>query len=410
MKYETYLPPLLVDAEQCGTGGTFQSLFYFTFPATRRDRKMLPFCQTTGPGTSRWRSAYYLILMVISLASCGSPGQEPASRAAQVDALFSTYTKGMQPGIAVAVIRDGEIMHEGHYGYADLENTIPITSATAFRLASVSKQFSAMAVMLLEEDGKLSYDDPVSRYLPELEFYDGVTIRHLLLHTSGLPDYYDVMDTAAGMPTNRDAILLLQQMARVDFPPGERYEYSNAAYDTLGPLVEAVSGMRFAEFVRQRIFLPLGMIHSVVHDDALPQIENRAIGYEPDGNGFALNDYDALNAIIGSGGIYSTLNDLYRWDQALYGESLVSRESLEIAFTSGTNNAGEPLEYGFGWRIEDLEGHKVLRHGGSWVGFRTHILRIPDLQFCIVLLSNRADTDAEDFVDRVAAIYLAETD
>jgi CubicO group peptidase (beta-lactamase class C family) len=267
-----------------------------------------------------------------------------------------------------------------------------------------------MAVMLLEEDGKLSYDDPVSRYLPELEFYDGVTIRHLLLHTSGLPDYYDVMDTSAGMPTNRDAILLLQQLGRVDFPPGERYEYSNAAYDTLGPLVEAVSGMRFAEFVRQRIFLPLGMKHSVVHDDALPQIQNRAIGYEPDEDSFALNDYDPLNVIIGSGGIYSTLDDLYRWDQALYGESLVGRESLELAFTSGTNNAGEMLDYGFGWRIEDFEGHKVLRHGGSWVGFRTHILRIPDLKFSIVLLSNRADTDTEDFVDRVAAIYLAETD
>jgi CubicO group peptidase (beta-lactamase class C family) len=197
-------------------------------------------------------------------------------------------------------------------------------------------------------------------------------------------------------------------MARVDFPPGERYEYSNAAYDSLGPLVEAVSGMRFAEFVRQRIFLPLSMKHSVVHDDSLPTIPNRAIGYDPETDGFALNDYDPLNAIIGSGGIYSTLNDLIRWDQALYGESLVSKATLGLAFTAGTNNSGESLDYGFGWRIEDFAGHKVVRHGGSWVGFRTHILRIPQLQFSIVLLSNRSDTDAEDFVDQVAAIYLAE--
>jgi CubicO group peptidase (beta-lactamase class C family) len=232
----------------------------------------------------------------------------------------------------------------------------------------------------------------------------------MLLHTSGLPDYYDIMDTSAGMPTNRDAILLLQQMDRVDFPPGERYEYSNAAYDTLGPLVEAVSGMTFAEFVRQRIFLPIGMTKSVGHDETLPEIPNRAIGYEPDGDGFVLNDYDPLNVIIGSGGIYSTLDDMFLWDQALYGESLVSKASLELAFASGTNNAGESLEYGFGWRIEVFQGHRVVRHGGSWVGFRTHILRIPDLQFSIVLLSNRADTNAEDFVDRVAAIYLAEPD
>ncbi|MEQ9562851.1 MAG: serine hydrolase domain-containing protein [Woeseiaceae bacterium] len=346
--------------------------------------------------------------MAFLLTACGSPTEEPASYGVQADALFSTYTQGIQPGVALAVIRDGDIVHEGHYGYADLEKSVPITSETAFRLASVSKQFSAMAIMLLEEDGKLSYDDPVNRYLPELEFYEGVTIRQMLLHTSGLPDYYDLMDTSAGMPTNRDALLLLQQMARVDFPPGERYEYSNAAYDTLGPLVEAVSGMRFAEFVRQRIFLPLGMQHSVVHDDTLPQIGNRAIGYEPEDKGFALNDYDPLNAIIGSGGIYSTLNDLYRWDQALNGESLASRQSLDLAFSSGTNNSGESLDYGFGWRIEDFNGHKVLRHGGSWVGFRTHILRIPELRFSIVLLSNRADTDAENLVDQVAAIYLAE--
>jgi CubicO group peptidase (beta-lactamase class C family) len=265
-----------------------------------------------------------------------------------------------------------------------------------------------MAIMLLEADGKLSYDDPVSKYLPELQVYEGVTIRHLLLHTGGLPDYYDIMDTSAGMPTNRDAILLLQKLARADFLPGERYEYSNAGYDVLGPLVEAVSGMRFAEFVRQRIFLPLGMSQSVVHDDSLPEISNRAIGYEQDGSGFALNDYDPLNAIIGSGGVYSSLNDLVRWDQALYGDSLVSKRSIDLAFTSGTDNQGESLEYGFGWRIEEMAGHKVVRHGGSWVGFRTHILRIPDLRFSVILLSNRADTDAEDFVDRVAAIYLEE--
>jgi CubicO group peptidase (beta-lactamase class C family) len=161
---------------------------------------------------------------------------------------------------------------------------------------------------------------------------------------------------------------------------------------------------------RQRIFLPIGMTKSVVHDETLPEIPNRAIGYEPDGDGFVLNDYDPLNVIIGSGGIYSTLDDMFLWDQALYGESLVSKASLELAFASGTNNAGESLEYGFGWRIEVFQGHRVVRHGGSWVGFRTHILRIPDLQFSIVLLSNRADTNAEDFVDRVAAIYLAEPD
>ena len=367
---------------------------------------MSSFHELHGQGGLRAMKKILLILLLFSLEACHSPEDPIAATGRQVDEIFASYESGLQPGIAIEVIRNGEVLHLGTYGFANIEEATPIANDTAFRLASVSKQFAAMAIMLLEEDGRLSYDDPVSRYLPELGFYEGVTIRHLLQHTSGLPDYYDVMDTSAGMPTNRDALLLLQQLARVDFAPGERYEYSNAAYDTIGPLVAAVSGMSFAEFVRQRIFLPLGMTHSVVHDETKPEIANRAIGYEPDGEGFALNDYDPLNVIIGSGGIYSTLNDLYRWDQALYGETLVSKATLDLAFTSGTNNAGELLEYGFGWRIDEVQGHKAVRHGGSWVGFRTHILRIPDLRFSIVLLSNRADTDAEDFVDRVAALYL----
>ncbi len=236
--------------------------------------------------------------------------------------------------------------------------------------------------------------------------YEGVTIRHLLLHTGGLPDYYDVIDTSAGMPTNQDAAELLGKMAKADFAPGERYEYSNAGYDMLGPIVEAASGMRFAEFVQQRIFAPLGMEGSRVHDHTLPVIPNRARGYEPAEGGFVLNDYDALNAIVGSGSLFSTLKDLVRWDQALYTEGLVSAATLELAFTSWTNNNGESLAYGFGWDIDDYGGHKRLRHGGSWVGFRSHIARIPELRFTVILLSNRADFAPEDYVDMVTALYL----
>ncbi|MDH5500605.1 MAG: beta-lactamase family protein, partial [Gammaproteobacteria bacterium] len=228
--------------------------------------------------------------------------------------------------------------------------------------------------------------------------------------TGGLPDYYDRMDTSAGMPTNRDAAKLLAEIAQADFPPGAKYEYSNAGYDMLGPVVAAASGVSFREFVEQRIFAKIGMTNSRVHDDTLPEIPNRAIGYEPDGAGFKLNDYDPLNAIIGSGGIYSTINDLIKWDRALYGEVLVREETLQLAFTSGTDNGGEPLDYGFGWRVEKFGEHKYLRHGGSWVGFRTHIARIPDLRFTIVMLSNRADVEPEEYVDALTALYLGEPD
>ena len=353
------------------------------------------------------RHSLSLVSFMVLLGSCGQPPADDGSPAEAIDELFAAYAQDVQPGLAVAVIRDGKFVFERSYGYADIDARTPITADTAFDLASVSKQFAAMAIMMLEENGKLSYDDAVSKYVPELQVYEGVTIRHLLLHTGGLPDYYDVIDTSAGMPTNQDAAELLGKMAKADFPPGERYEYSNAGYDMLGPIVEAASGMRFAEFVQQRIFTPLGMNNSRVHDDTLPVIPNRARGYEPVEGGFALNDYSALNAIVGSGDLFSTLNDLYRWDQALYTEALVSAATLELAFTSGTNHKGESLDYGFGWRTEEYAGHKRLRHGGSWVGFRSHIARIPDLRFTVILLSNRADFEPEGYVDTITDLYLA---
>lgn len=325
---------------------------------------------------------------------------------ADAGASVLSFAAGVQPGVAIAVVREGQTVLEKAWGYADLDKKTPITADTAFDLASVSKQFAAMAIMLLEEEGKLAYDDPIAKYVPELAIYDGVTIRHLMLHTGGLPDYYELIDTSSGMPANQDAARLLGRIAKADFGPGERYEYSNAGYDMLGPIVEAASGIRFAEFLRQRIFVPLGMEGSRVHDHTLPAIPNRARGYEPAEGGFVLNDESPLNAIVGSGSIFSTLKDLVRWDQALYTDNLVSAATLDLAFTSGTNNNGEPLDYGFGWRIDEYAGYKRLRHGGSWVGFRSHIARIPELRFTVIVLSNRADFEPENHIDTITALYL----
>ena len=352
-----------------------------------------------------------LFIAAIALGVCMQSGCNKSlddSKAAsqQVDELFAPLVVAKQPGAAVMIIQDGKILHEGHYGFADLDKEIPITSRTNFRLASVSKQFAAMAIMILEEDGQISYDDPISQYVPELAPYPGVTVRHLLQHTGGLPDYYDHIDTSGDIPTNDDAARLLGEMASPDFAPGERYEYSNPGYDMLGPIVEAAAGMPFVDFVRERIFNPLHMDNSLVHDHTFPEIPNRAIGYDPVEDGFEPNDFDPLNGIVGSGGIYSNLEDMYRWDQALYGEQLVSQESLEAAFTAGRNNQGESIDYGFGWRIETTRGHKRVRHSGSWVGFRTHIARIPDLGFSIIILSNNSEFSPGDYIDPITDIYL----
>ncbi len=347
------------------------------------------------------------VAITVSVLLCTGPlHADDAPPSDAVDALFASYEVGIRPGVAVAVIRDGKTVFEGVYGHARLDDALPIDRNTAFRLASVSKQFAAMAVMILAEDGALSLDDPIGKYVPELAVFDDVTIRHLLLHTGGLPDYYDTIDTSHGMPTNHDAAVLLGRMASPDFPAGDRYAYSNPGYDMLGPIVAAASGMPFGEFVEKRIFAPLGMSGSRVHDERKPVVPNRAYGYARCGERFVLDDDDPLNIIIGSGGVYSTLSDLLRWDAALYTDTLVSREMLDAAFSSGTNNAGESLDYGFGWAIDRYAGYKRLRHGGSWVGFRSHIMRIPGLRFTVILLSNDADTEPEAYVDRITRIFL----
>ena len=361
----------------------------------------------TGIHRSARRGASICALMALLAGACDSAPPANLSYAEQVDALFADLTEGVQPGAAVMVIRDGEIVHQAGYGYANVEERRPIDADTAFRLASVSKQFTAMAVMLLAEQGRLAYDDPVGRYLPPLAPFGAVTLRHLMTHTGGLPEYYDIIDTSAGMPSNADALALLSTMGGTVFVPGDRYEYSNPGYDMLASLVASVAGMEFAAYMRERVFAPLSMNGTLVHDQTRPDIPRRATGYRPDegGTGYLPDDEDPLNGIVGSGGVYSTLNDLYRWDQALYGDTLVGRATLEEAFTLARLNDGTLIDYGFGWRIEEHEGHRRVRHGGSWVGFRTHIARCPDERFTVIILSNRADLDPEAYVDRITAIW-----
>lgn len=231
-------------------------------------------------------------------------------------------------------------------------------------------------------------------------------MRHLLTHTGGLPEYYDVIDTSDGMPTNADALAKLGAMGEPLFPPGTRYSYSNPGYDMLVPLVEAVSGEDFATVMRTRVFEPAGMMQSAIFDHSEPEIAQRVIGYEPEGTEFKLNDYDPLNHIVGSGGMYATLNDFYHWDQALYGESVLSREALQAAWTPARLASGESVNYGFGWEVDRYKGRLRVRHGGSWIGFRTHIARYPEDRFTIVILSNRADFTPWEYIDPITDIWL----
>jgi len=329
----------------------------------------------------------------------------------RVDELFSVFTEGIQPGAAVMVIRNGVVVHSKGYGYANLEKKTPITPASTFRLASVSKQFTAMAIAILADNKKLDYSDPVSKYVPVLAPYKDVTISHLLTHTSGLPDYYDEFDVSAWvekgtLPTNADVMAYEGSINRPLFPPGDQYVYSNPAYEALPLIVEVVSGLDFATFMKIRLFQPIGMDGSLIHDHTRPEINRRVLGYSMLADGYELDDDDPLNGITGSGGQYSTLEDFYHWDQALYGDTLVSEDTMKQVFTRARLNNGEEIDYGFGWRLDSYKGHDRIAHGGSWVGFRTAISRYPELGLTIAILSNRAEYDPGATSDLVSDIYL----
>ncbi len=354
------------------------------------------------------RKASWILVIAILLTLPARGGSESTG----VDALFDHFNEGVQPGVAVMVIRDGEVVHSKGYGYANLEDRTPITENSTFRLGSVSKQFTALAVALLADRGQLDLDDPIARsYVPALAPYKGVTVRHLMTHMSGLPDYYDRIDLSeweesGTIPSNRDVMEYVGELGKRDFRPGKKYVYSNPAYEALCLVVEAVSGQSFAEFMREEVFLPIGMDNSLIHDHHRPAIKRQVRGYAQTEGGYELDDWDTLNGITGSGSQFSTLEDFYAWDQALYGDSIFSDTLLEQAFTRARLNNGKEIDYGFGFRLDSYKGHRRIAHGGSWVGFNTAISRYPDLELTVVVLSNRSEYDPVAVSDKVTDIFL----
>ena len=354
-------------------------------------------------------AAFVICLCCILSTSCGRQADDESSTpfpAAAIEALFAHYDEGSSPGVAVAVVKDGQAAFMEGFGLADLETGTPIDARSQFRLASVSKQFVGMAILLLAEDGVLDYDDPVTLHLPELaRIGEEITIRQLLQHTGGLPDYYEALTAASGdeWPSNEDAVQFFADWGEPIFPPGERYEYSNPGYEMLASIVARATGMSFSAFMDERVFGPLGMKSTLVFDERNPEIPHRAFGYSRNDDGtFQLDDADPLNFLTGSGGIYSTVEDLVLWDQALYGEALVPTSTLDLAFAPAVFNSGETYPYGFGWGVgsDPLLG-AVHRHSGGWVGFSTHILRFPEAGFSVILLSNLDSFDGAGYARRI---------
>ena len=322
----------------------------------------------------------------------------------QVDALMRDYT-GDVPGASVLVLRDGEPVVRAGYGMSDMEAHTPATATTNYRLASVTKQFTAASILLLAEDGRLKLDDRVRKWLPSLpKAAEPITIRHLLTHTSGLIDYEDVIpETFKPQLHDADVLRLLESQDRTYFKPGSSYRYSNSGYALLALIVERASGRTFATVLRERIFQPLGMSNTVAYEEGISTVSNRAFGHTQEQGRWNRTDQSQTSAVLGDGGIYSSIDDLAKWDAALYDGRLLRPSSLQAAFTPATHTDDPEVEYGFGWRITG----ETLWHSGETVGFRNVIVRYPKRHLTVVVLTNRNEPEPYRLALEIAKTAIA---
>ena len=295
------------------------------------------------------------------------------------------------------------------YGLAEVETRRPVGPETNFRLASLSKQFTATAIMLLVADGKLRYDDSVSTLLPQLPAYArGVTVRQLLNHTGGLPDYEDfVPDSQTAQVHDADVPALIARAPGPRFAAGTQYGYSNTGYVLLALVVERASGERFADFLRRRIFGPSGMSGTVALEEGRSVVPHRAYGYTVDSAGAVRRtDQSNTSATLGDGGIYSSAADLAKWDHALERHTLVSAEAQRLAWTPATLDGGQKTSYGFGWFVTNDRGVTRLIHHGESRGFTNAIVRYPERRLTVVVLTNRTGGAPWELAQRIAELYL----
>ena len=342
---------------------------------------------------------------------------------AALDALMQDYA-GDVPGAAVLVVHDGDTLLRRGYGVADLDTGAAVTPRSNFRLASVSKQFTAAAILLLAQDGlrsegtrserTLSLDDPVRRWLPSLPAAtDRITLRHLLTHSSGLVDYEDLMPSGGTGQEHADQIRdagvlrLLEREDRLYFAPGRGYRYSNSGYALLALVVERASGQRYADFLRQRIFVPLGMDGAVAFEDGVSTVPDRAYGHSFVDGRWVRTDQSSTSAVLGDGGIYASIDALAKWDAALRDDRLLSDASREAAFSVHTpiDDETDVDGYGYGWRVHDGPDGRLLWHSGETIGFRNVILRWPARRLTVVVLSNRNHPEPYPLALRIAALY-----
>lgn len=332
-------------------------------------------------------------------------------RHAQVDAIFAEYQKTDSPGCALGVFHLGRIDYARGYGMANLELGVAITPSTVFDIGSTSKQFTVFAILLLEEDGKLSIEDDVRKTVPELPDYGPtITIRHVMQHTSGLRDYLELFWLGGvdwkDVTTSEDALDVIVRQKALNFEPGDEYLYSNSGFFLLSEVVKRVSGKTLAEFARERIFEPLGMRHTRYLDDPQDIVPDRSTGYDRTDEGeleIDMSDFEQ----VGDGAVFTTIEDLFLWDQNFYRPRVGTAEMLERMQVPGRLSTGKPIAYGLGLEIRDYRGLATVSHGGSWAGYGAELLRFPAQELSVSCLCNFGGADPSELASEVAEVYLS---
>ena len=349
-----------------------------------------------------------LFSFLLGTVGFGQVDKFKRSLSKQIDAALLDYVQPNGPGAAVGVLLNGKVVFTKGYGMADKEKIIPVTPNTAFRIASLTKQFTAIAIMMLKEKGRLSYNDPLSKFFPELPKYaDSITIRNLLTHTSGIPDVLYPFNTRVDVQlTPIDALRMLKDTRQLLFKPGEKTWYSNTGYTILSLVIEKASGQQYADFVHEKIFAPLHMIHSSL-GEPLPGV-SLAKGYALTQFGWEKNPVETSKQWFGADGMISTVDDLLKWAEALDRNMLVRAQTLKEAFTEVTLVDGTK-GFGFGWFIGKDHGLPVIEHSGVGNGYRCHIAKYPDQNSTIVVLTNNAGENNPEYpVKSIAKILLGE--
>jgi CubicO group peptidase (beta-lactamase class C family) len=353
------------------------------------------------------RTIIVFILFLVPAVPASSTDVAPQ----KIDELFAPYNNPHSPGCSVGVIRDGSFIFRKSYGEGSLELGVPLSSDSVFYMASVSKQFTAASVVLAAEQGFLSLDDDVRKYIPELPFYGHtITLRQMLHQTSGFRDYLALTylsgrDTRA-LSSPDDVLRLIVRQKGLNNTPGEEYVYSNSNYFLAGVVVKRATGKSLSEFAAANIFQPLGMTHTLFYDDNSVVVPNRVAAYNSGKEGSFRVDWSTLFDMVGSGGLMSNVNDLLLWDRNFYSNKIGKGTLVSELQTHGRLNNRHAINYGLGLWLGEYRGLKTVEHSGSTFGYRTKLLRFPEQRFSVITLCNVANADVDGFARKISDLYL----